>query len=84
MINGKTAIYLVVLLVSIGLNIWLGYTVARLENVRYGIMTGTCLDTVRGQDFENPFTREQYELCLEATPTRTFSIAHVAHALGLQ
>jgi hypothetical protein len=82
MINGRTAIYLVFLLVSIAVNIWLGFTVARLENIRNGIITGTCLDTVRGQDYENPFNREQYELCLEATPSRSFSLSHLFYALG--
>ena len=70
--------FLVVLLVlSLGLNFWMGRTVVRLENFHYGVIVGMC-----GQyDSRDVLVRVDYLKCLDAEKTRTSPLWHLSYAL---
>ncbi|MCF1462636.1 hypothetical protein FS827_15090 [Agrobacterium vitis] len=72
----------ILLLLSLGLNVWLGRTVAQLENFNYGQLVGMCLDG-KGRDLENVSARIEYRKCLNDTETRAGPLWHIAYALGL-
>lgn len=81
--NAMKMVLAAALALSLGVNVWLGRAVADLENVRYGALIGMCMEEVRGEDYENPFTRLEYLDCLATQETRTNKAYHIAYALGL-
>lgn len=65
-----------VILVLLGLLVWFGATIVRLENYRYAAQLGMCSDYSAIQLVER-------HRCLSETQTRTSSFWHLVYALGL-
>jgi len=64
----------VLIIVLIGMLVWFGSVIVRLENYRYANSIGMCSEHV---------DLVQKSRCLNETETRTSSLWHLAYALGL-
>lgn len=67
----------VLLLLSLGLNVWMGVKLARLENYHYASQLGMCAEYL-GPDLAMQIKRDT---CLEKTQTRTSAFWNVFYAL---
>lgn len=65
-----------VILVLLGLLVWFGATIVRLENYRYAAQLGMCREYTLAQLVER-------DRCLREKQTRTSPFWHLAYALGL-
>jgi hypothetical protein len=67
------------LVVSVILNVWLGFTVVRLENYHYGVQVGMCgANEALAVGIETHMKREN---CLNTTSTRTAWYWHLWYGL---
>jgi hypothetical protein len=73
----RVAATVVVLLVATA--VWLGAAVMRLENYRYASAIGMCSKF----DVADPMQRNQREICLEQTQTRTNVFWHLLYGLKI-
>jgi hypothetical protein len=66
----------VLLALSLGLNLWLGSAVVRLENYHYANQLGACTDNIMSVG------STQREDCLQKTETRSSWVWHLLAALA--
>lgn len=65
------------LVVSVILNVWMGFAVVRLENFRYGVVVGMCGE----YDSRDVLVRAKLLKCLDGEETRTSVLWHLYYAL---
>ncbi|WP_017993792.1 hypothetical protein [Rhizobium leguminosarum] len=67
----------VLLVLSLGLNVWMGVALARLENYHYASQLGMCAEYL-GPDLSQQIKRDN---CLDGKQTRTSALWHIFYAL---
>lgn len=73
--RGHSGMKNVVIIVLLGLLLWFGSVIVRLENYRYASFLGMCSEYPSHQPVER-------RKCFENTQTRTSPFWHLAYALG--